>query len=245
MAIRGVTFDWWGTMAVVPSRDGEDEGREFRISRLEARLQDLGVHAKRPELLAAYDRQGQLIADAWSRHQELGPDEQVQAFLRFARLEATDQRVVAAVGDAFGAAILVRRPAFFPHLEATLERLAARGLAIGLISNTGRTWGRYLTDLQDAIGIGRYFRFRAYSDELRVRKPDPHMFRTALKGLGLRPDEVVHIGDDATADIAGAAAVGMRAVWFKTGYWPDGHADRADAEIRDLAEFPALVEALA
>lgn len=245
MAIRGVTFDWWGTMAVIPPRDDAEAVRDLRISRLEARLHDLGAHAERTALLMAYDRQGEVIADAWGRHQELGPDEQVQAFLRFAELDGTDPRLMGAVGEAFGAAILDRQPAVFPHLEATLERLAARGLAIGLISNTGRTWGRYLTDLQDAIGIGRYFRSRAYSDELRVRKPDPHIFRAALAGLRLRPDEVVHIGDDATADIAGATAVGMRAVWFKTGYWPDGHADRADAEIRDLAEFPAVVEALA
>lgn len=244
MSIQGVTFDWWGTIAVIPPRDEAEPVRELRISRLEGRLLDLGVRSNRSVLIAAYERQGDLIADAWGRNEELDPQEQVRAFLRFAGLNDQDQRLGAAVGTAFGAAILDRRPAFFPHLEATLESLADRGLAIGLISNTGRTWGRHLTDLQEAIGIGRHFRFRAYSDELRVRKPDPRIFRAALEGLGLRADEVVHIGDDATADIAGAAALGMRTVWFRTGYWPDTHANGADAEIRDHAELPAVVEAL-
>ena len=142
MAIRGVTFDWWGTIAVIPPRNDAEAVRELRISRLEARLLDLGVRPKRTTLLAAYDRQGELMVDAWARHQELEPDAQVRAFLRFAGLGTDDAALDVAVGEAFGAAILVRRPAFFPHLEATLDRLAARGLAIGLISNTGRTWGR-------------------------------------------------------------------------------------------------------
>ncbi|MGI0150139.1 MAG: HAD family hydrolase [Thermoplasmata archaeon] len=244
MTIRGVTFDWWGTMAVIPTRNDAAAVRDLRISRLEARLSDLGIRGDRNALLAAYDRQGELIADAWERYQELDPDEQVHAFLRFAGLDAADRGLIAAIGEAFGAAILVRRPDFFPHLQTTLERLTARGLAIGLISNTGRTWGRYLTDLQDAIGIGRYFRFRAYSDELRVRKPDPAIFEAALAGLDMPPDEVVHIGDDVTADVAGAAEIGMRTVWFKTRYWPDARTDRANAEIRDHAELPAVVEAL-
>jgi len=244
MTVKGVTFDWWGTMAVIPPRTDAEPVRELRIARLEARLQALDIRAERTALLTAYDRQGDLIAAAWDRHEELSPEEQVRAFLGFAGLDASDPALLAGVGEAFGAAILVRRPAFFPNLEATLGRLVERGLAIGLISNTGRTWGRYLTDLQQAIGIGHYFRCRTYSDELRVRKPDATIFRAALTGLGLPPREVVHIGDDATADVAGAADVGMRTVWFKTGYWPDQSAVRADAEIRDLAEFPAAVEAL-
>jgi putative hydrolase of the HAD superfamily len=245
MAIRGVTFDWWGTMAVIPSPDDTGRLRDLRMSRLEARLLDRGIRPDRTALVGAYERQSELIAAAWARHEELDPGAQVRAFLRSAGFDVHDAGLVEAVGTSFGAAILVQRPEFYPSLKATLETLAGRGLAIGLISNTGRTWGRYLTDLQEAIGIGPYFRSRVYSDELGIRKPNPRIFDAALAGLGLPPNEVVHIGDDATADIAGAAAVGMRAVWFRNGYWPDARAAQADAEIRDLADFPAIVEELA
>lgn len=244
MAIRGVTFDWWGTIAVIPPRDEAEALRDLRIGRLEARLRERGIRADRSVLLDAYARQGKVLEDAWALHRDLSPDDQVSVFVRFAGLDGQDGGVAAAVGDALGAAILARRPRLFPNVEGTLAALAARGLAIGLISNTGRSWGRYLNELQEGLGIGRYFRFRGYSDELRLRKPDPRIFRTALGALGLAAEEAVHVGDDVTADVAGATAVGMRAVWFNTGFWPNARTDRALAEIRDHAALPAVVEAL-
>jgi putative hydrolase of the HAD superfamily len=242
MPIQGATFDWWGTIAVIPARSESETMRELRVARLEASLLDRGIRRERSDLLEAYDRQGELLEALWARGGELEPDEQVRTFLRYAGLDAGDSGVVAAVGEAFGGAILAQPPALFPEVEATLSHLSARGLRIGLISNTGRSWGRYLTDLQDALGIGRYFQARAYSDEIRVRKPDPRIFDAALRGLRLGPEEVVHIGDDVTADIAGAKAIGMRGVWFNTGFWQGARTDRADAEIRRLGELPPLLE---
>jgi HAD superfamily hydrolase (TIGR01509 family) len=244
MSIRGVTFDWWGTIAVIPPREEAAPLRDLRLSRLEDRLRGRGVDLERSVLRDAYERQGRVLEDHWALHRELSSEEQIHLFLRFAGLDPNDSTLVPAVADALGGAILDRRPRIFPNLEATMATLASRGLAIGLISNTGRSWGRYLSNLQDDLGISRYFRFRGYSDELCLRKPDPRIFRAALSGLGLAPEEVVHIGDDVTADVAGAAAVGMRTVWFNTGFWPGATTDRADREIRDHAELPEVLEAL-
>jgi len=244
MAIRGVTFDWWGTIAVIPPREEAAPLRDLRLSRLGSRLRERGVDLEPSILRDAYERQGQVLEEHWALHRELSSEEQIHLFLRFAGLDPNDPALVPAVADALGGAILDRRPQIFPNLEATMATLASRGLAIGLISNTGRSWGRYLSQLQDDLGIGRHFRFRGYSDELRLRKPDPRIFRAALHGLGLAPQEVVHIGDDVTADVAGAAAVGMRTVWFNTGFWPGASTDRADGEIRDHGDLPAVLEGL-
>jgi HAD superfamily hydrolase (TIGR01509 family) len=244
MVIRGVTFDWWGTIAVIPPREEAAPLRDLRLSRLGSRLRERGVDLEPSILRDAYERQGQVLEDHWALHRELSSEEQIHLFLRFAGLDPNDPALVPVVADALGGAILDRRPQIFPNLEATMATLASRGLAIGLISNTGRSWGRYLSELQDDLGIGRYFRFRGYSDELRLRKPDPRIFRAALQGLGLAAQEVVHIGDDVTADVAGAAAVGMRTVWFNTGFWPGASTDRADGEIRDHGDLPAVLEGI-
>lgn len=244
MVIRGATFDWWGTIAVIPPRDDAGQMRELRISRLDEMLRKHGIASDRPTLYRAYDRQGELLEDAWANHREPSPEQQVHAFLRFARIDARDPRIATAVGEAIGGAILLRMPMLFPHIEETLLRLSERGLAIGLVSNTGRSWGRYLTKIQEAQGIGRFFRVRVYSDEKRVRKPDPRMFEAAAAGLTLEPREMVHIGDDVVADVEAAKAAGMRAVWFNTGFWPDAKTDRADAEIHDLRELPKVLEAM-
>ena len=178
----------------------------------------------------------------WAEHRELPPDEQVRAFMQFAGLNTKDRDLFTAVDEAIHGAIVSRPPATFPHVEDTLRSLSEQGLAIGLISNTGRSWGRYLTEVQTAAGIGQYFQARVYSDQLQVRKPDSRIFEAALDGLRLPASEVVHIGDDVVADVAGAKAVGMRAIWFNTGFWRGAKTDRADGEIRGHAELPRLLE---
>src|SRR5256712_8259516 len=242
MTIQGVTFDWWGTIAVITAESDAGAMRAFRIARLEAMLRDRGLLPARSALLEAYDRQTDLLEGLWAEHREVCRDEQVRSFMQFGGLDAADGEVVPLIDEAVHAAIVSRPPATFPDLEETLHLLPERGLGIGLISNTGRSWGRYLTDVQNAVGIGRYFQTRIYSDELHIRKPDPRIFEAALDGLHLAADEVVHVGDDVVADVAGARAVGMRAVWFNIGFWPGARTDRADAEIRGHAELPRLLE---
>ncbi len=55
-----------------------------------------------------------------------------------------------------------------------------------------------------------------------VRKPDPRIFALACGALGCRPEETVMVGDNLEADVAGALACGMQAVYLDatpgTGY---------------------------
>ncbi|MCF0096082.1 HAD family hydrolase [Micromonospora sp. MH99] len=47
------------------------------------------------------------------------------------------------------------------------------------------------------------------SEEARAYKPRPEPFQLALARLGLGPGDVVHIGNSASSDVAGAAALGI------------------------------------
>jgi putative hydrolase of the HAD superfamily len=192
-------------------------------------------------LLAAYDRQTELLEAAWARGVDLHPSEQIATFLRFAGLDGQAPALADSATEAFGGALVEIPPTLFPRIADNLEWLRTEGYAVGLVSNTGRTWGRYLRQVQDRLGIGKYFDSRVFSDEVGIRKPDPRIFDVALSELGLPPERVVHIGDDVTADIAGAKAHGMRAIWFNTGFWRDARTDKADAEIADHGELPAIL----
>jgi FMN phosphatase YigB (HAD superfamily) len=55
------------------------------------------------------------------------------------------------------------------------------------------------------------------SQEVGITKPDPRIFRMALEGVPGQPHEAVMIGDSPDRDIAGARAVGMHALWVRTG----------------------------
>ena len=52
------------------------------------------------------------------------------------------------------------------------------------------------------------------SEDARAYKPRRELFELALKETGLKPDEVIHIGDSISSDVKGAAAVNIRALWL-------------------------------
>lgn len=92
------------------------------------------------------------------------------------------------------------------------------------------------------IGLGEVFHFAFCAADVGASKPEPPLFREALRRIGSDPRRTVHVGDDAIADIGGARAMGLRTVWLnRTGRSWEGEAP-ADAEIRTLWELPAVLE---
>ena len=51
-------------------------------------------------------------------------------------------------------------------------------------------------------------------EEAGISKPDPGIFAIALERLDCEPSRAVMIGDAWRADVAGARAAGIRAIWF-------------------------------
>jgi putative hydrolase of the HAD superfamily len=86
-----------------------------------------------------------------------------------------------------------------------LERLAARYPLVSLSNGNA--------DLR-RIGLDRFFRFSVSARECGVGKPSPEIFRAACAGLNLPAHAVLHVGDDAELDVAGAHAAGMRSAWI-------------------------------
>jgi putative hydrolase of the HAD superfamily len=82
------------------------------------------------------------------------------------------------------------------------------------------------------------------SEEAGTAKPDPAIFALALHRLDTAPGAAVMFGDSWAADIAGAAAAGIRAVWFN----PTGKprpAEPADVEeVRSLVPVEPLLHLL-
>lgn len=93
------------------------------------------------------------------------------------------------------------------------------------------------------IGLGRFFEAALAAREAGVLKPDPRIFTLLLQRAGLRAEQVVHVGDDAVADVEGARRAGVMPVWLnRCGRdWPAA-ASQAPLTVRSLAELVALVE---
>ena len=93
----------------------------------------------------------------------------------------------------------------FEGVEACLHALQGR-FKIGAITN-GNADVEY-------IGIGRYFDFVITSADAGASKPAAAIFEAALDAAEVEAASAVHVGDDPQRDVLGAAAVGMRTIWF-------------------------------
>jgi len=73
-----------------------------------------------------------------------------------------------------------------------------------------------------------------------VGKPEPPLFRIALRRLGLAPAQVAMVGDSVESDIVGGRGVGMRTVLYAPEGAPGGV---ADVVVRSWAELARLAGA--
>ena len=92
----------------------------------------------------------------------------------------------------------------YPEVPGVLERLQPR-FQLAVISNFD---GR-LRLILEHLGVSKFFTHIFVSSELGTDKPDPEIFRRALKVIDLKPNEVLHAGDDPKCDREAAGAAGL------------------------------------
>jgi putative hydrolase of the HAD superfamily len=94
----------------------------------------------------------------------------------------------------------------YPDADPALRALRDRGLRLLVVSN----WDCSLGSVLERCGLAPLLEASISSAEAGSRKPDPGIFELALSRAGCEPGEVVHVGDTAEEDVAGAEAAGIR-----------------------------------
>lgn len=97
----------------------------------------------------------------------------------------------------------------FPEAEPVLSSLGDRALALACITNGASEVQR---EKLLACGLGHFFDEILISGEEGTGKPDPALLLRACERLGVRPDEVVYVGNSRYRDVKAAAAAGIRSV---------------------------------
>ena len=92
----------------------------------------------------------------------------------------------------------------YPEVPGVLEQLRPR-FQLAVVSNFD---GRLRFILQH-LGISKFFAHIFISSEIGADKPDPEIYRRALKLIYLKPNEVLHVGDDPERDCAAASEAGL------------------------------------
>jgi HAD superfamily hydrolase (TIGR01509 family) len=209
--IELVLFDFGGTLFMPAPTPGL----------LRAAALTLGLDLDKPTLASlagAYDVAGipggpvgpipPMLQDCYDRR-DLGPAEHRAAWV--AMLLRAELPAGAPVPDPTALAEAVYEQTLhpdqwvpYPDAAPTLAALAERDVRVGLISNIG-------FDLREVLhwhGFGALADSATLSFEVGAVKPDPKLFRAALKTFGVAPAMAVMIGDNEVAD-GGAAALGI------------------------------------
>ncbi len=109
--------------------------------------------------------------------------------------------------------------AAYPECEEVLQTLKPNYELAVVSSFDGR-----LRMILRQLGLLKYFGYVFVSSELGVDKPNPEIFRRALRLVKRHANEVIHVGDDPERDWQAARTAGLRVIELK----------RPQTSLRDL-----------
>jgi putative hydrolase of the HAD superfamily len=236
MALEAVLFDYGDTLL------------EFRLD------DELWLGAMRDMLLAAGgppERAADLRGEIERRVTELTADPDDHAELVYEEVVAG---ALAAVGTSPGPELLrtaieaqhrgwlgARR--LHPKAHWLLQEVRARGLRIGIVSNTFDPPDLLHADLV-SDGVAERVDAIVFSSELGLRKPAPEIYRAALDALDVEPANALFVGDRVREDVQGPAALGMRTCLVTYFRVDGGDHGLADAVAESPADVLATVDTI-
>lgn len=128
--------------------------------------------------------------------------------------------------------ILPTQTSLMPHALEILEYITDK-YPVSIISNG-------FVEVQHkkikSAGLGKYFKHVVLSEAAGALKPDPEIFRYALKLNDCQAEEAVMIGDSYAADIVGAKAAGIDQVYYPLPHYlhEDQHATYIISSLKEL-----------
>ena len=205
-----ISFDYWDTLYDGASKPERAILRQEALRRL---LTIYGYEIADEQFLELYRAAG-AEADRWWRDEHRGytAAERIRWLLHSLRIERPDDcEHLARACEAVDDALLSHPPPLLPGAAETVGRLADR-FDLAIISDTGFASGRAQDRLLQRDGLLSFFSCRVYSADVGHAKPRREPFDLAIRLLGARPEDVVHVGDIERTDVHGALDAGMRAI---------------------------------
>ncbi len=203
--IKAVFFDFYQTLV------GYDPPREEIEATI---LKGNGISIK-PELLQLPFS----IADAFFHQQsarrpfnKMSPEEQKKLFVEYqtrllseAGIKPTMELIKDIIGrwNSYGFKLVL-----FDDALPAVKYLNNDGLTLGLISNIERD----ITPLLEELGLSELLEVVTTSLETGYTKPNPEIFKAALKKAGVKPEESVFVGDQYGVDVLGSKSLGMKGI---------------------------------
>jgi putative hydrolase of the HAD superfamily len=234
---EAVTFDCWNTLLY---EDDWETAHALRVSELQTAAREAGCEVSSREAGLAFDA-------AWERHMRIwgeggatGAREVALWSLADLGHRAPHPALEHLIGR-FEEASHSSRVLALDGARATLAALGRTGVPCALVCDTGLTPGRVVRHHLDLQGLLSGLSVQAFSDEVRVPKPDPRIFRAALEPLGVAPERALHVGDLRRTDVAGARGLGMVSVRIRARHDDTSALPEADHVVGSHAELGELL----
>lgn len=98
------------------------------------------------------------------------------------------------------------------NIPDILTTLKGNGYTLNISSNTGFIEGPFLRSYLQKNQLYNYFDFAIFSDEIDASKPSANFYNIVYQNAGAEKYEILHIGDNYTADYMGAIKFGFNAL---------------------------------
>lgn len=226
--VKAITFDFWETTV------GTIDYTDVRINFLANTLEMEGFSKNRKLVRDAYLSAQKAFYNAWKNEQKyISALERTESILKTLEINLSHKSKHNII-KRFEEIALLAPPPLMNDSEMVLKSLYDN-YRIGLICDSGMSPGKILRKVLEYHNVLKYFCCTIFSDEMGRNKPNPIVFRQALKKLEVNATEAIHVGDLLETDIAGANAIGMKTVWFnwknkskksKTNIVPDYEIDK-------------------
>ncbi|MGH2458018.1 MAG: HAD family hydrolase, partial [Chloroflexota bacterium] len=120
-----------------------------------------------------------------------------------------------------------------PGVEDYLRDATALGLKLGVASSSPRWW---VAGHLDRLGLISRFDCLKSADDVAVVKPEPELYLSALRALGVWPDQAIAL-EDSPNGILAAKRAGLYCVAVPNDLTKQLPLDRADLRLDSLADL--------
>lgn len=132
---------------------------------------------------------------------------------------------------------------FFDDAESTLQALS-KYCQMGLIANQSED----ILELLEKSGFDRFFRVKAISSSVKLKKPDSKIFELALREAGQNAEDCIMVGDRLDTDICPANTIGMTTIRTTNSLFalqvPKRACEHPSYTVARLSEIPELLESI-
>jgi len=232
LPIRAVLFDMFDTLMLI---ERDHEFYEPAVQRMYRYLCKRGVDVAYERFEAAYSAERtQLYAEADLTLEEPHFNVRISGTLK--RLGYSYPITSSVVSDATSEFYeeFMKYVRIDPDAETVLKTLH-ENYRLGIVSNFAIPECVY--KLLRINSIDHLFEVVVVSGAINKRKPSPEIFQNALQMLGVSATETVFVGDTIDADIEGAKATGMRAIYIERRVQREPNIC-PDQIIKNLTELP-------